>query len=243
MDDVSEIDDVRARLAELPAEAWTPAAPAAEPPTEEPSEEAELEREAEPEAEAEAKAEIEPEAEPEPEPEREPEPAAIREQPAKRRRSRLPLLLILLVAAVAAGVIALASGGSDEKKAPAEPSSQAAGKPAKASGPRVALTTLPGGPSGTSGTAALASGGKRLLVDVKGLPDPQGGAYQVWLYNSVIDAVSLVKVPSTSIKLDLRLPAKAHRYQAVDISLEPNDGNPNHSGQSVVRVPLSKLTP
>jgi hypothetical protein len=43
--------------------------------------------------------------------------------------------------------------------------------------------------------------------------------------------------------MDLRLPAQASRYRSIDVSFEPSDGNPNHSGQSVLRVPLSKLSP
>jgi hypothetical protein len=37
------------------------------------------------------------------------------------------------------------------------------------------------------------------------------------------------------------LPAAAARYRYIDVSLEPADGNPNHSGQSVLRVPLRGL--
>jgi hypothetical protein len=99
-----------------------------------------------------------------------------------------------------------------------------------------------GGATGATGTAALTEGGKRLQVDVSGLPNPHGGAYQVWLYDSVIDAVSLVQVRGTKLTLDLKLPRTASHYRYLDISLEPADGNPNHSGQSVLRVPLAKLS-
>jgi hypothetical protein len=59
----------------------------------------------------------------------------------------------------------------------------------------------------------------------------------------VIDAVSLTKVQGTKLGLDLKLPGNATHYRYVDVSLEPADGNPNHSGESVLRVPLSKLSP
>ena len=58
----------------------------------------------------------------------------------------------------------------------------------------------------------------------------------------MIDAVSLTKVQGTKLSLDLKLPANASHYRYVDVSLEPADGNPNHSGESVLRVPLSKLS-
>ena len=38
-----------------------------------------------------------------------------------------------------------------------------------------------------------------------------------------------------------KLPASAAGYRYLDVSQEPADGNPNHSGQSVLRVPLRSL--
>jgi hypothetical protein len=212
MADVSEIDHVRARLAELPAEAWTPPLALVD---------AEEEK---------------------------PERDAARTEPSAPgpRRSRRPLLLVILAAAAVVLVVVLASsGGSDRKNtaatpAPTPPAKPVSSKPTKpATGPRVALAAVSGS-GGASGTAALAGGGKRLMLDVSGLP-ARKGAYQVWLYNSVIDARSLVTEPGTNVKLDLKLPANAGRYRFLDISFEPKDGNPNHSGASVLRVALSKL--
>ena len=77
------------------------------------------------------------------------------------------------------------------------------------------------------------------MIKAGGLPS---ATYQVWLYNSVIDAASLTQVSGTTLSLDLKLPSNASHYRYVDISLEPNDGNPNHSGDSVLRVTLSKLS-
>ena len=254
MGDVSELADVRTRLAELPAEAWTGTAPrgnghAPAPPSPRLSVVSERERAREPEAAAKAKAKAKAKAEP-----AEPE-----------RRSRLPLLLALLAVAAIALVVVLASSGGDESQPKGAGSSGSAAKPSKPSKPAKANAKAKGKPSksapkpptaaaqevalaplgaatGATGSAALADGGKRLRLDVSGLPDPQGGAYQVWLYDSVIDAVSLVKVSDTKLTLDLKLPANASHYRYVDISREPADGNPNHSGESVLRVPLAKLS-
>jgi hypothetical protein len=215
MDDVSELDQVRTRLAELPAEAWTGTADGR------PKLTVVEDKRAEP--------------------------------PAQRRRSRLPLLLALLAVAVVALVVVLASSGSSDKPksqarssapAPTPPSKPSkAAKPAKPAAakptPKQGRLVAVGKVSGATGTAALTQGGKRLTVNASGLP---ARAYQVWLYNSVIDAVSLTKVEGTKLALDLKLPANATHYRYVDISLEPADGNPNHSGESVLRVPLSKLT-
>jgi hypothetical protein len=225
MEDVSQLDDVRARLAELPAAAWTGQAAARET----------LE---EPETASVKAAEAE---------------SPVREAPAPRpasepkRRSRLPLLLALLAIAAIVLVIVLASSGGDEDTtASTQPSTTPAKKPKPDKskpaqpkpGPSVELTPLSDA-HGATGTAALTQGGKRLTVKVSGL---RQGTYQVWLYDDVIDAASLTKARGTKLDLDLKLPRNASHYHYVDISLEPPDGNPNHSGESVLRAPLAKLS-
>jgi anti-sigma-K factor RskA len=146
---------------------------------------------------------------------------------------------------VALVVVLASSGGSEKSKstaqtsAPSSPANPATKqKPARPAVTKTQLVAL-GTASGATGTAALTQGGKRMTINVSGL---RGGAYQVWLYNSVIDAVSLTKVQGTKLALDLKLPRNASHYRYVDISLEPADGNPNHSGDSVLRVPISKLS-
>jgi hypothetical protein len=231
MSDVSEIDDVRARLAELPGEAWTPPAEPVETPL----------------AVVDAP---EPEPEPEEDPQPEPEHRFERDEPEAARRSRLPLLLTLLAVTAIALIVVLASNGPDDgtnTSAPSKPQPAAAGKPqpAPAAAPRpnaIRLTPIATSAAGASATAALAQGGKRLELDVKGLPDPGDGSYQVWLYDNVIDSRSLTSARDTSFGLDMRLPANASHFRYLDISLEPRDGNPNHSGESVLRVPLAKLS-
>src|SRR4051812_13078514 len=217
MEDSSQLDEVRARLAELPADAWTANGAAR------------------------------------------PKLAVVREEkstrpPAERKRSRLPLLLALLAVAVVALVIVLASSGGDTKTAgkpkanapapaptpkPAASKPKPAQKPTPPAAPKETKLVALGTASGVTGTASLTQGGQRLTLKASGLAP---GAYQVWLYNSVIDAASLTKVEGTNLSLDLKLPSDASHYRYVDVSLEPADGNPNHSGESVLRVPLSKLS-
>ena len=209
MDDGAELDEVRTRLAELPAEAWSGGAerPKLSVVTEE---------------------------------ERRPAPPT-----RERRRSRLPLLLALLAIAAIALVIVLASSGNSSNKTaskphPTAPAPQKPSKPKPKPSPPAAHKThlVALGSSGANGSASLTGGGQRLVIKASGLPS---ATYQVWLYNSVIDAASLTKVSGTTMSLDLKLPANASHYRYVDISREPNDGNPNHSGESVLRVALSKL--
>lgn len=234
MDNVSELDDVRARLAELPPESWTGS------------------RAPLPQVEA-----IMEESEADETPRAKSAPRAKAEPPKKeQKKSRLPLLLTLLaVAAVLLVIVVASSGGSDEGSTAAAPSTPAPPKPAAkaapskptrsapkpvkpaAAGPKVALAGLGG--RDAKGTANLLDGGKRLRLDITGLP---AGTYQVWLYNSIIDSHSLTQARGTTLALDLKLPANAGHFKLVDISREPADGNPNHSGQSLLRVPLAKLS-
>jgi hypothetical protein len=227
MEDVSELDDVRARLAELPAEAWTGQAAVNGASTARPKL-----------------------AVVEGAPKEEKEKSGPQEE---ERKSRLPLLLALLAAAAVVLVIVLATSGGDDNTASSSTPNTPAPKPNAAkpqpkpaapkppASPKVALTPI-GRAAGAKGTATLTQGGKRMRLDVSGLPDPRSGAYQVWLYDSVIDTASLTKVRGTKLALDLKLPRNASHFRFVDISLEPADGNPNHSGESVLRAPLAALS-
>jgi hypothetical protein len=80
----------------------------------------------------------------------------------------------------------------------------------------------------------------RLELRVKGLP-PLDGAYVVWAYNSVFDAVGVARVARGSFALRARLPRDLTHYRYIDISREPLNGNRLHSGASVLRVRMSRL--
>ena len=80
----------------------------------------------------------------------------------------------------------------------------------------------------------------RLVVRVRGLPAIDG-AYQVWLYNSVSDAVAVARVVRGRFALEAALPVAFADYRLVDISREPLGGNPNHSGQSLLRASIARL--
>ena len=200
---MDELDEVRARLAELPASEWlgnggNGTVAAAEP------------------EEAEADA----------------------EEP-KRRRSAWPLLLGLLVTVGVIVAIALATSSSDSNSngktsSASRPTPPAASpsKPSKQGG--VKLAAIAGGASGT----ATVSGGK-LQLKAGGLA--KGGHYEVWLYNSIIDARSIGKASGGSFTVKASLPGNWKRWRYVDVSREPRDGNLSHSGESVLRVPTSSL--
>jgi Anti-sigma-K factor rskA len=156
-------------------------------------------------------------------------------EPGTVRRRRLMLLLtILAVAAAGAIALALAGGGEQAPSHPAAPSSPA---PKPAVGSKASLAPVGTGQR-VRGTAQLR--GSTLSVRVQGLP-PANAEYQVWLFDSVADAKPVGLVHDG--RLDARLPSGFARYRFLDISREPRDGNPNHSGASVLRAPISALTP
>ena len=77
-------------------------------------------------------------------------------------------------------------------------------------------------------------------MSLRDLP-PREEAYAVWLYNSLTDAVLVDRVVGSSLDVDERLPADPSGYKFIDVSREPIDDNPNHSGASVMRVPIAEL--
>jgi hypothetical protein len=151
----------------------------------------------------------------------------------RKPRSRRQLLVMLVgIAIVLAVVVGIQRAGGSASPSPAEPQKAAEPKTKQAK-----LTAVRG--ASGAGTASLAGG--RLRLRASGLPDPKGGTYTVWLYNSLIDSKPIGTGRGTTVDLNAKLPADAKSFKYVDVSLEPADGNPNHSGESVVRVPLAEL--
>jgi hypothetical protein len=227
------LDELRARLAELPGEYWTGGAVADS-----------------------GAAAAEPEADEEPEPSnvvhlpaRTPiaeedleaaAPAPATERERSSRAGRLLLLALVLAAAIVVIVVAASGGGKSNKHhAASAPPSSSAPTPAPSGGTRATLAPVGPNGAGAKGTAIVS--GKRLHVRVTGLPTPRGATYEVWLYNSVIDATPVGSSAASPLAIDARLPANARHFRLLDVSLEPADGNPAHSGNSVLRVRLSKL--
>ena len=143
----------------------------------------------------------------------------------------LALLGGLAVTLVVVVVLALTGDDDDSASAPAPtptPPEQAG------SGEGGALRALGG--SRASGSARI--DGRRLVLDVRGLPTPARGGYVVWLYDSITEARALAGFRRGQARVTARLPANFSRYRFIDVSREAADGNPNHSGESVLRVPL-----
>lgn len=104
--------------------------------------------------------------------------------------------------------------------------------------------------AGTSGSASLVTSGAGsfIRIDQAVLPTdlPAGDDLEVWLLatdpaGAVVDLVALGMLDSGTVRgVSLAVPAgfDPQRYSVVDISIEPRDGNPAHSGRSILRGPL-----
>ncbi|WBQ04031.1 anti-sigma factor [Kribbella sp. CA-293567] len=81
--------------------------------------------------------------------------------------------------------------------------------------------------------------GTELRVGVNGLPAPQG-FYELWLIN--VDGKRMVSLgvldPSAGGTYVVPPKLTAQGYRIVDVSLEPEDGKPEHSLDSVIRGTL-----
>jgi anti-sigma-K factor RskA len=154
-----------------------------------------------------------------------PVPAAV---PLRDRTWRRPALAAAVLAAAASVVAGLAvSGvlpGTGERPV---------------GGPSAPLLAL--GPVSASGEVVLAAGagGRSLRVATEGLPAPEG-LYEVWLIDLEAGRLVALGTLDDAGRAELAVPAGVDLsdYPEVDVSLEPHDGDPQHSGDSVLRGDL-----
>lgn len=154
--------------------------------------------------------------------------------PAARRlrpRRRLPVLL-----AAAAAVGLLVGGGATWLAVGSGSSRDDARVLAAADLRPLAGTTVPG-----EAQVDRTGGARRLVVDAR-LPGAGRQYYEVWLIDPDDGRlVSLGVLPSgDDAPLRLAVPADVDlsAYRTVDVSLESADGDPGHSGRSVLRGTL-----
>jgi anti-sigma-K factor RskA len=149
----------------------------------------------------------------------------------ERRRRRFGSPFVLRPAmAIAATIALLAIGGAGGALL-------ARGGDASSAGRKVALAAVGDGPRGAHADARLRSSTMQLTVT--GLPRVgAGGFYEVWMMR---DAAHLVALGSFRVgadgraRVDLPVTASPRRFPVLDISREPADGDPAHSGHSVLR--------
>ena len=146
------------------------------------------------------------------------QPGVVRELRPRRSRMLLAVAASLVVgAAIGAGAVALANRDTAQE---------------------VAATDLaPLDDRDASGNAEVVSTGNgeqlRVVLDA---PDAGEDFYEVWLIEPNIERMVQVGVvrPGTTV-LDLPEGIDLSEYPIVDVSVEPLDGNPTHSGVSVAR--------
>jgi anti-sigma-K factor RskA len=148
-----------------------------------------------------------------------------------RQRGRFAPGLVLRPALAAAAVLALVVLGT------ALGALIAGGDGSPSAGREVALAAVGDGPRGAHADARLRSTTMRLTVS--GLPRVgTGGFYEVWMMR---DATHLVALGSFRVgadgraRVDLPVTASPRRFPVLDISREAADGDPAHSGHSVLR--------
>jgi anti-sigma-K factor RskA len=132
----------------------------------------------------------------------------------------------VLAAGVAIGALVSRDGGAD----------------APPQGPALALARLgDAGPSARGVARVLDGPDGTLRVQVTGLaPSAGGDFYELWLMDDADRLVSLgaFRVPASgSAEVDVPLPVPVGDFHFIDVSREPEDGNPAHSGDSVLRGP------
>ncbi|MDW3218065.1 MAG: anti-sigma factor [Acidimicrobiales bacterium] len=105
---------------------------------------------------------------------------------------------------------------------------------------------------GRTATVTLVEDGDRELVrfDAADLPTVgEGNDLEAWVIGviggeiQVVQPIGLVEDPSApgTFTIPADFDRSAYDAVAVDISLEPHDGDPDHSGMSLVRGPLVEL--
>ncbi|MDH4160244.1 MAG: anti-sigma factor [Actinomycetota bacterium] len=147
------------------------------------------------------------------------------------RRRRWPTGLL-----VAASVLGVLVGSVATSVVTADPSPET---PVAAPVATASLAALPA--HAGAGSAEIVEGpeGPQLVLDVAGL-SPGDGFYEVWLIDPETFAmVGLGALPGTRGTFPVPAGLDLSTYSVVDVSIEPYDGDPLHSKDSVVRGELS----
>jgi hypothetical protein len=106
----------------------------------------------------------------------------------------------------------------------------------------VELRPVPGA-ADTTGAGTVKVRARTVEVDVARLRPSRGGDfYELWLLTPPGELVSLGSFrvpPSGATSVRVPLPTDPRGYELFDVSIEPGDGDPRHSGRSVLRAPTS----
>lgn len=150
-------------------------------------------------------------------------------QPRRRSRWAAPLAAAVVGIAVGAGAVVVAQNRSNEVTIEAV----------------APLTPVVGGPLAVNpeeqlGKAELVAAptGQEVVVTAADLP-PSTNSYEVWLFGDEGRMVSLGTLSGGSGSFPVPEGYNTREYRVVDVSDEPPDGNPAHSGVSLIRGAFS----
>jgi hypothetical protein len=165
--------------------------------------------------------------------------------PVRRQRRLAVIAGIVVLALVIAGAVYAFAGGEEEQRAAPPP------RPAQPAGtgqPRVLgqlpLRPLPGEKGRGIAVLVDQNGQRGLVVQARGIEGVgRNELLEVWFYNSRGDARSIgaQRVQNGTFQGLGALPPDWQRYRFVDVSREPADRNPAHSGESVLRGALADI--
>lgn len=160
------------------------------------------------------------------------------EQRPPRRRLRLPTLSLRPAPAAALATLLLAIGVGaglliDVNEGGGSPDGSV----------DFVLNRIDDGPASAHGDVLLAGNEQRATLEIAGL-DPADGDqfYELWLLDDdgrMIALGSFRVGEDGEAEVDLPLPVEPDRYQYFDVSLQEDNGDPTHSGVSVLRGPTS----
>lgn len=138
--------------------------------------------------------------------------------PARRRWPLLAAAAAVALVAGIAGVVALGGSGDD----PVEQ--------------QVQLAALPGF-EGAEGSALLVErdGDREVEVDLAGVDLPEGSHLEIWLLDPAVSQTISLGVLDESGPFTVPADVDLAATPIIDVSVEPDDGDPAHSGVSVVR--------
>ncbi|MGE3445627.1 MAG: anti-sigma factor, partial [Acidimicrobiia bacterium] len=144
------------------------------------------------------------------------------------RRRVAPLLLVAACVALVAGLSAVAFGRSGAKTrvlASAALSSEGLSPAAKDSHGSVRLEQR--------------DGRNFLLITVEDAPPTDGAYLEVWMIDRKVEGMVSLGPWHGNGRYDIPAGVDPERFPVVDVSIEPLDGKPVHSGESAVRGVLA----
>ncbi len=155
------------------------------------------------------------------------EPLPPMQRPSRAHRARKPVVAALAAVALVAVFFGVSNALDQDQPAPPQAQERSATlEPVEGDGAgTVSMTSRPGEP-------------EHMVIKTSGLPVPETGQfYYAWLLdpatNKMLPLGQVWPDGSTSFDLDAALIAA---YSAIDVSLEEDDGDPEHSPVSVLRA-------